>query len=90
MPQARAFSEVLAHAHCFDAEDSMQTRRLVNDYLGIVARVPVFALEYKPDLQKLPQLIRAVMEATSNLDVNDILSCSWRFSTRDQASIEST
>ncbi len=73
MPQARAFSEVLAHAHCFDAEDPTQTRRLVNDYLGIVARVPVFALEYKPDLQKLPQLTRAVGQAASN-PVNSVLS----------------
>ncbi len=74
MPQTRAFSEVLAHAHCFDAEDPTQTHRLVNDYLGIVARVPVFALEYKPDLQKLPQLTRAVVEATSKLDFDGALS----------------
>ena len=48
IPQARAFSELLAHAHCFDAEDPAQTRRLVDDYLELVARVPVFALEYQP------------------------------------------
>ena len=74
MPQARAFSELLAHAHCFDAEDPAQTRRLVDDYLELVARVPVFALEYQPDLQQLPQLTRAVVEAATNLDVDGVFS----------------
>jgi hypothetical protein len=74
MPQARAFSELLAHAHCFDAEDATETRRLVDDYLGLVARVPVFALEYRPDLQQLPHLTRAVMEATTGLNANGAFS----------------
>ena len=73
-PQARAFSELLAHAHCFDAEDPAQTRRLVDDYLGLVARVPVFALEYQPDLQQLPQLTRAVVEAATNLNLDGVFS----------------
>ena len=67
-PQARAFSDVLAHAHCFDAEDPAHTRQLVNDYLGLVASVPVFNLEYPPDLQQLPRLTRAVMEAAASID----------------------
>jgi hypothetical protein len=74
MPQARAFSELLAHAHCFDAENPTQTRRLVDDYLGLVTRVPVFALEYQPDLQQLPQLIRAVVEAATNRHVDGVFS----------------
>ena len=74
MPQARAFSEVLAHAHCFDVGDPTQTRRLVEDYIVLAARVPVFALEYHPDLQQLPHLTRAVVEATSGLDVDEAIS----------------
>jgi hypothetical protein len=66
LPQAQAFPELLAHAHCFNAHDPGHAQRLVNDYLAIVTRVPVFALQYRPDLGKLPQLIETVLEAVSS------------------------
>jgi len=65
MPQAPAFSEVLAHAHCFDAEDPGHIRRLADTYLLLVERVPVFRLEYRPDLQYLGRLIDAIAETVS-------------------------
>src|SRR5262249_15219229 len=65
MPQARAFSELLAHAHCFDAEDPGHIRRLVDSYLLLAERVPVFRLEYRPDLQYLGQLIDAIAGTVS-------------------------
>lgn len=68
IPQGAAFSELLAHAHCFNAEDPIHTRRLVEDYLELVARVPVFRLEYRPDFQDLPKLVRAVVEAAPQVD----------------------
>jgi hypothetical protein len=67
-PQARAFSDVLAHAHCFDMEDPTHTRKLVDDYLGLVSSVPVFNLNYPPDLDQLPRLTCAVMEAAASID----------------------
>ena len=63
LPQAQAFSALLAHANCFDAQDRSQTRRLVDSYLAIVSLVPVFALHYRPDLQRLPQLIEIIQDA---------------------------
>jgi hypothetical protein len=63
VPQARAFSELLPHAHCFDPEDPTHIRRLVESYLQLVARVPVFRLEYRPDLRLLGQVIDAAVEA---------------------------
>jgi hypothetical protein len=66
-PQARAFSDLLAHAHCFDVEDPTHARQLVQDYLGLVSRVPIFNLEYPPDLQQLPRLTGAVMEAAASI-----------------------
>src|SRR5262249_62137077 len=69
MPQARAFSRVLAHAHCFDAEDQKHAHRLVDDYLALSAHVPVFALDYCPKFQYFPQVIRALAEATENIVV---------------------
>jgi hypothetical protein len=69
MPQARAFSQLLAHAHCFDAEDPKHARRLVDDYLALSAHVPVFALDYCPEFQYFPQVIRALAEAAENIVV---------------------
>jgi hypothetical protein len=66
VPQARAFSEVLAHAHCFNPVDPAHSRRLAESYLGLVARVPVFMLEYRPGLQHLPRLTHAVLEAAAS------------------------
>jgi hypothetical protein len=73
LPQAQAFSELLAHAHCYDAQDRSHTRRLVDSYLAIVSLVPVFALHYRPDLQRLPQLVEIIQDAAS--------SCSAKSST---------
>jgi hypothetical protein len=66
LPQAQAFSALLAHAHCFDAQDRSHTRRLVDSYLAIVSLVPVFALQYRPDLQRLPQLIEIIQDAAGS------------------------
>jgi len=63
LPKAQAFPAVLAHAYCYDAQDRSHTRRLVDSYLAIVSRVPVFALQYRPDLQRLPQLIEIIRDA---------------------------
>ena len=68
IPKARAFVELLAHAHCFDLCDSTHRRRLVDDYLRVAARVPIFTLEYQPNFQHLPQLTRAVVEAVTIMD----------------------
>ena len=68
MPQAQAFPEVLAHAHCFDLEDRAHARRLAEDYLELVARVPIFTLEYPPRFQNLQRLTRDVMEAAGSID----------------------
>jgi hypothetical protein len=67
IPPARAFSELLAHAHCFDAEDPTHTRRLVDDYLRTAGQVPVFSLDYRPNLRQLPHLTSAVLEAAASI-----------------------
>jgi hypothetical protein len=63
LPLAQAFPAVLAHAYCYDAQDRSHTRRLVDDYLAIVSLVPVFELQYRPDLLRLPQLIEIIEDA---------------------------
>jgi len=66
LPQAQAFSALLAHAYCYDAQDRSHTRRLVDSYLAMVSLVPVFALQYRPDLQQLPQLIEIIQDAAGS------------------------
>lgn len=66
LPQAQAFSALLAHAHCYDAQDRSHARRLADSYLAIVSRVPVFTLHYRPDLQQLPQLIDIIQDAADS------------------------
>jgi hypothetical protein len=66
LPQARAFSALLAHAHCYNAQDRSHTRRLADSYLAMVSLVPVFALQYRPDLQRLPELIEIIQDAAGS------------------------
>jgi hypothetical protein len=72
MRGGEAFSKLLAHAHYFDGEDPKHMRQLLQDYLEVVARVPVFTLEYRHNFQWLPQLTRAVVEAAISADAGAI------------------
>jgi hypothetical protein len=74
LPQTRAFSELLDHAERFDAEDQNHTRRLLESYLEVAARVPVYTLEYRPSFQDLSELIRAVMEVAGGSEEADCTS----------------
>jgi hypothetical protein len=75
LPQAQAFPALLAHAYCYDAQDRSHIRRLVDDYLAMVSRVPVFALQYRPDLQRLPQLIEIIQDAAGSSNAK---ACTFR------------
>jgi hypothetical protein len=66
LPQAQAFSALLAHAYCYDAQDRSHTRRLADSYLAMVSLVPVFALQYRPGLQQLPQMTEIIKDAAAS------------------------
>lgn len=66
VPPARAFSELMAHAHCFDVADPSESKRIVDEYLEIVARVPVFSLTYRPGFDRLDDLLHAVADARAS------------------------
>jgi hypothetical protein len=70
MQRAHAFRTLLAHAYCFDAQGARHTRQLVDNYLELVSRVPVFTLKYPPDLRQLPQLITVIRETAMTLAPN--------------------
>jgi energy-coupling factor transporter ATP-binding protein EcfA2 len=58
-----ALSKLLPQAYYFDGNDPIHMRRLLEDYLELLARAPVFLLEYQPDFRSLSKLTRAVMDA---------------------------
>lgn len=74
IPPARAFSELLPLAHCFDMVNPTHMRRLVEDYLQLVACVPTFRLEYHPDLENLPLLTRKIVESAVRIDGRTVFS----------------
>jgi hypothetical protein len=78
LPQARAFSELLAHATCFNGETQQHTRRMVESYLALVACVPVFTLKYRPDFNELPELVRLVVRTAENVGVSSRRSSELR------------
>lgn len=64
IPPARAFSELLPHAHCFDPGDPHEVERLTEHYLTLVGRIPVHRVSYRPCFDALPDLVRAMSALT--------------------------
>lgn len=60
---SRAFTRLLTHAHCFDQADRPGMRVMVQHYLTLADRVPVFDLTYRADFERLPRLAAAVIDA---------------------------
>lgn len=65
----QAFAALVTHARCFDEHDPSHTRQLVEDYLNLAARVPVFAIAYPPDFVQLTSLIGGIDEVARSLGV---------------------
>jgi hypothetical protein len=47
---------LLAHAYCFSLEEDLK-RSMVQHYMELAARVPVFALRFRPGLELLPLIL---------------------------------
>lgn len=63
VPPSKAFAALLPHAHCFDVAAVEATRSFTGDYLTLAHDVPVFALTFSPDLERLPELLHAVVSS---------------------------
>ena len=64
---ADAFRAVLAQAYCYRPTDPDQNARMVDDYLALAERVPVFAARFEPRFESVERLLDAietVMEAS--------------------------
>src|SRR5262249_1404622 len=60
---AAAFRAVLAHAHCFAARDPARNRRMMESYLRLVARVPIWRVRFTPGLEHLDAVLDALEQA---------------------------
>jgi hypothetical protein len=60
-----AFAAILAHAHCFDPDDPATRRRVLENYLDVAAKVPVFSLRFAPGLDALPRMLDSIEAETA-------------------------
>lgn len=58
-----ALRAVLAHAHCFDIENPLRKRRMVEHYLALLGRVPVVEVTFRPGLDLLPTVVVGIQQA---------------------------
>jgi len=58
-----ALVAVLAHAYTFQPQTDAERRRMMRDYLELVARVPVFRLPRRPGFDTLPALLDEIEDA---------------------------
>jgi hypothetical protein len=58
-----AFPAVLTHAYCYSLEDAEHNRRMVDHYLELSARVPVFSVRFRAGLENLPAVVDEVERA---------------------------
>jgi hypothetical protein len=64
---ADAFRAALAQGYCYRPTDADQNARMVDDYLALAERVPVFAARFEPRFESVERLldaIEAVLEAS--------------------------
>jgi hypothetical protein len=65
---AEAFTAVLEHAYCFTLEEPETKRRMMRQYLSLVARVPVFRLSYPTGLDHLPEIVAEIERTIRELE----------------------
>ena len=60
LPFAEAFSTILGHACWFTIHDSEGKRRVIDHYLDLAARTPIFDVVFKPGFENLPAVLDAI------------------------------
>jgi hypothetical protein len=65
LSSSQAFAAVLSHAWSFALHDGERKRRMINNYLELVARVPIFDIAFQPGLENLPAILDAIEDVVS-------------------------
>lgn len=63
----RAFSCLIAHAHCFNPHDDARRATMLAHYLDLTALVPVYEISFLPSLDVLPVVLDGIVEALSDV-----------------------
>jgi hypothetical protein len=58
-----AFPAVLTHAYCFDLDDAERKRRMMDSYLALVTRVPVFRVASPTGLEHVAGVVDRILDA---------------------------
>jgi hypothetical protein len=64
-----AFASLMTHARCFDEGDAAHTRQLIDDYLYVAERVPVFELCYPAQFGQLSALVETIKETARSVGI---------------------
>ncbi len=59
----RAFSALIAHAHCFNPHDASRRAAMLRYYLQVTGCIPVFEVAFRPVLADIPAVLNAVVVA---------------------------
>jgi hypothetical protein len=68
-----AFPAVLTHATCFNLHDVERKRRMVEQYVDLTARVPVFEVRFLPGFHRLGALVHEIEEIAAALTTEQAL-----------------
>jgi len=60
---AEAFPAVLAHAYCYSLDDVGRNRRMIDHYLELTSRVPIFSVIFRAGLEHIPALLGEIEQA---------------------------
>jgi len=58
-----ALTAILTHAYCFTLADQDRKGRMMEQYLAVIARVPVFEARFGAGLDRLPSILDAIERA---------------------------
>jgi hypothetical protein len=61
-----AFPAVLTHAYCFDLGNGERKRRMMDSYLALVVRVPVFRVSFPAGLEHLERVADSILQANGS------------------------
>lgn len=61
-----AFEVLLRHAHCFEPGNPVQRRRLLQNYLDISTRIPIYEVEFASGLDALDGLLDELLHVSGS------------------------
>jgi len=66
LPPATTFAAILPHAYFFSFRDSARKRLMIQNYLELVARVPIYELRFRSGLENLDAMLDAIETISQN------------------------